>query len=242
MTTTPVSGSTGGYGPRMETTRPDLVVLDVNETLSDLAPMGDAFEQAGLAAHEVEGWFAGVLRDAFALTVLGELPAFADLAASSLRARLSAAGADPDGAQGVMRRFTSLPPHPDVDEGLVTLADAGCRIVTLSNGSASVAEGLLEGTAAAGAVEAYLSVEDAGAWKPARRAYQHALDRTGVAADRAMLVAVHPWDVAGARAAGLRTAWVGRGTATYPSHLPRADVEVGSLVELAGRLSPQGAA
>lgn len=219
------------------TTRPDLVVLDVNETLSDLAPLGAAFEEAGLAAHEVEAWFAGVLRDAFALTVLGEVPAFADLAVSSLRARLAAAGTDPGGAEGVVQRFTSLPPHPDVDEGLVALAEVGCRVVTLSNGSASVAQRLLEGTAAAGAVEAYLSVEDAGAWKPARRAYQHALDRTGVTADRAMLVAVHPWDLAGARAAGLRTAWVGRGTATYPDHLPRPDVEVRSLVELAARLA-----
>lgn len=222
----------------METTRPDLVVLDVNETLSDLASMGDAFEQAGLAAHEVEAWFAGVLRDAFALTVLGELPAFADLASASLRARLVASGADPDAAPRVMERFTSLPPHPDVEDGLVAIAGTGCRVVTLSNGSGDVARGLLGGTRAAEVVEAYLSVEDAGAWKPARRAYQHALDRTGVAADRAMLVAVHPWDVAGARAAGLRTAWVGRGTATYPSHLVSADVEVGSLVELVARLAP----
>lgn len=223
----------------MQTTRPDLVVLDVNETLSDLTPMGAAFEDVGLAAHEVEGWFAGVLRDAFALTVLGDLPAFADLGLGSLRARLTSAGvADPDGAAArVMETFTSLPPHPDVADGLVGLAEAGCRVVTLSNGSAALARDLLAGTAAADVVEAYLSVADAGAWKPDPRAYQYALDHTGVPADRAMLVAVHPWDVAGARAAGMRTAWVGRGTAAYPDHLARPDLAVASLVELADRLA-----
>ncbi|GAB3990577.1 haloacid dehalogenase type II [Nocardioides marmoraquaticus] len=221
----------------MDATRPDLVVLDVNETLSDLSLMGEAFERAGLGAHEVEAWFAGVLRDAFALTLLGDLPGFADLASSSLRARLTAAGADPDAAADVMERFTGLPLHPDVEDGIVGLAEAGCRVVTLSNGSASVARTLLEGTAAADVVEAYLSVEDAGAWKPAGQAYRHALDRTGVSADRAMLVAVHAWDVAGARRAGLATAWVGRAGAAYPDALPPADLEVTSLVDLAERLA-----
>lgn len=219
--------------------RPDLVVLDVNETLSDLAPLTDAFVAEGLAAADVEPWFAGVLRDAFALTVLGECPAFADVAGALLRVRLAAAGAaDPEaGAQRVMDRFTALPPHPDVVPGLVAVADAGCRVVTLSNGSASVAKALLGGTPAHAAVERYLSVADAGAWKPAPRAYAHVLEVCGVPAERALLVAVHPWDVAGARRTGMRTAWVARSGGAYPDHLPAAEVEVGSLVELAERLA-----
>lgn len=136
-----------------------------------------------------------------------------------------------------MQRFTGLPLYADAEVGIVRLAEAGCRVVTLSNGSAAVARTLLEGTAALDAVEAYLSVEDAGAWKPAGRAYRYALDRTGVPGDRAMLVTVHPWDVAGARRAGLATAWVGRAGATYPDALPPADLEVASLVDLADRLS-----
>ena len=217
------------------TSRPDLVVLDVNETLSDLAPLGDAFVEAGLPAGDVTEWFAGVLRDAFALTVLGECPSFADVAAASLRVRLAAAGADDPaaGAQQVMERFTSLEPHPDVVPGLLALAGCGCRIVTLSNGSAGVARALLGDTPADAVVEDYLSVADAGVWKPAAGAYEHALAATGVAADRAVLVAVHPWDIAGARRAGLRTAWVNRTGESYPDHLPVADVEVTSLTGLA---------
>ncbi len=217
------------------TTLPELVVLDVNETLSDLTPLDTAFDEVGLGSGTVEAWFAGVLRDAFALTVLGENPSFAEIAGASLRVRLAAAGsADPAaGAQQVMDRFTSLDPHPDVVPGLQALAAAGCRIVTLSNGSAAVARALLEDTAAGTVIEDYLSVAEAGAWKPAERAYAHALTATSVAAERAMLVAVHPWDIAGARRAGLRTGWINRPGGDYPEHFAPADVEASSLVDLA---------
>jgi len=186
--------------------RPELVVLDVNETLSDLSSM---------------------------------TAAFADIAAASLRVRLAAAGApDPQaGAQHVMERFMSLDPHPDVVPGLQALSEAGCRIVTLSNGSAAVARALLENSAAGAVIEDYLTVADAGAWKPAGSAYGHALSVTAVPAERAMLVAVHPWDIEGAHRAGLRTAWINRSGADYPAHLAAADVEVSSLVELGSMFS-----
>ncbi len=221
--------------PEPVTGRPDLVVLDVNETLSDLSPLGDAFATVGLPPDAVGVWFAGVLRDAFALTVLGECPSFADVAGASLRVRLVAAGADDPaaGARRVMEQFTALEPHPDVVPGLRALADAGCRIVTLSNGSAGVARALLEDTPAGEVVEDYLSVADAGVWKPAAGAYEHALAATGVAAAQAVLVAVHPWDIAGARRAGLRTAWINRSGGAYPDHLPAADVEATSFTDLA---------
>ncbi len=221
-----------------DTTHPELVVLDVNETLSDLSPMAETFTEVGLDSSAVGAWFAGVLRDAFALTVLGDNPSFAEIGSASLRVRLAAAGAaDPEaGARRVIERFASLDPHPDVVPGLQALAAAGCRIVTLSNGSAAVARALLEDTEAGPVIEDYLSVADAGAWKPDPRAYAHALAITSVPAERAMLVAVHPWDIAGARHAGLRTAFLSRAGAGYPDHFPRADVEASSLVELASRL------
>ena len=219
---------------------PELIVLDVNETLSDISGLGDAFREVGLDDSDLEGWFAGILRDAFALTVLGDNPSFADLAGDSLRVRLAAAGSvsDPDeGARRVMERFTQLRPHPDVVPGLLALAELGCRIVTLSNGSASVARALIAATDAAPVIEHYLSVTDAGIWKPAARAYSWALEQMSVDAREAMLVAVHPWDIEGARRAGLRTGWIHRGGAFYPDYFARADVEATSMVELASLLA-----
>ena len=111
--------------------------------------------------------------------------------------------------------------------------DLGIRLVTLSNGSASVAEALLERAAIRGHFERLLSVEDAGRWKPAPRAYAYALDECGVAPKDAMLVAVHPWDIDGACRAGLRTAWLNRSDARYPAYFRKPDLQPTSLVALA---------
>ena len=219
--------------------RPALVVFDVNETLSDLGPMAAAFERVGLAGHEAPAWFAGILRDAFALTCVGENPAFATIAAEAAGLRLAAAGVpDVDRAvDEVMSAFTSLGVHPDVVPGIRALREAGVRLVTLSNGSSAVAEGLLGRAGVADQVERMLSVADAGAWKPHPQAYAYALDVCGVAAQDAMLVAVHPWDIDGAARAGLRTGWLRRGAGGYPSYARAPEVAAGDLVELAALLA-----
>lgn len=226
----------------MDAARPDLsdlprlLVLDVNETLSDMSGLEPAFEAAGLPTGEVPVWFAGVLRDAFALTALGDRPSFAELASAALEAAYGDAVVEP-----IMAAFTTLAPHPDVVPALQRLHDLGIRVVTLSNGSAGVARALLADRLAdeghAQAVEAYLSVEDAPAWKPVASAYAHALAETGVGAHEAMMVAVHPWDLEGARRAGLRTAWLRRDRAGWPATFRRADVEVRDLGTLAHELA-----
>ena len=45
-------------------------------------------------------------------------------------------------------------------------------------------------------------------------------------------MAVHPWDIDGAARAGLRTAYVDRTGADYPSHLTPPDGTVASIAEL----------
>jgi 2-haloacid dehalogenase len=223
----------------MSAERPEVVVFDVNETLSDMAPVGVAFEEVGAPDHLAATWFAALLRDGFALAATGRSAPFADIATSGLRTIWSGVRLDRDedaAVAHVMAAFQDLGVHPDVADGVRRLRGLGIRLVTLSNGAASVAEQLLSTAGLREEFEALLSVEQAGVWKPAPASYRHALDRTGVAPDRAMLVAVHPWDVDGARAAGLRTAWVNRAAARYPSCFEPADLDVSSLEELADSL------
>ncbi len=213
---------------------PRLLVLDVNETLSDTAPLREVFVEIGLEAHEAEPWFAGVLRDGFALSVVGENPDFAELAREGVRVRLGRD--DADAVDRVLASFRDLPVHPDVVPGLRAIAGAGVRLVTLSNGASAVARTLLENAAVAELFEHFLSVADAPAWKPDPRAYAHALDVTGVTADEAMLVAVHPWDVDGAARAGLRTAWVNRTIGAYPAYATTPEVVASELTDLARQI------
>lgn len=228
MTTRPPS--------QMQAKAPALIVFDVNETLSDMSPLAERFEMVGLPAHEREAWFAGLLRDGFALTSVGENPDFAQLAAESLRLRLRGRcpEEDLDGrVYTVIKAFGQLGVHPDVVAGVRSLRSAGIRLVTLSNGSTSVAEGLLERAGITGEFERLMSVADGPAWKPAARSYGRALEVCEVRADQAMLVAVHPWDIDGAARAGLRTGWLRRGVAGYPSYFRAPELEVVDLQELA---------
>jgi 2-haloacid dehalogenase len=218
--------------------RPRLLVFDVNETLSDMSGLADRFAQAGAPSGAAATWFASLLRDGFALTVTGGNPSFADLASQSLAAHLRGHGvAGVDAAvDQVMSAFTTLPVHPDVVDGVRALHDAGLRLVTLSNGSTSVAQGLFERNGIADRFERLLSVQDAPAWKPAASAYEYALDVCETQAHEVMLVASHPWDIHGAHRAGLSTAYLNRTGSTYPEFFDRPDLEVTSLVQLAGML------
>ena len=217
----------------------ELVVLDVNETLSDLTPMRERFASIGLPEEAAATWFASVLRDGFALAAMGRAATFAEIGAATLRNQLAAAGlaAGEEQVSTVLSAFTELSVHPDVGDGLRTLRDAGLRVVTLTNGGTPVPDRLLTRAGLRDLVETLLSVDDAGIWKPAAGAYAYAAQATGVPAARSALVAVHPWDVAGAQAAGLVGAWVDRNATPYPTYFPPPDVSGGTFVEVAEALA-----
>lgn len=219
--------------------RPVLLVFDVNETLSDMGPLTSRFEDVGASAHLARIWFAELLRDGFALAAAGAGEPFAVLAAEGLRGLFRGESLDrteDEAVTHVMEGFSGLGVHADVPDGIRALADLDLRLVTLSNGSASVAEVLLQGAGLRDRFERLLSVEEAGVWKPAAGSYAYALAECGVDASDAMLVAVHPWDIDGASRAGLATAWVNRSGARYPSYFSAPVLEMTSLTSLADAL------
>ncbi|WP_435111965.1 haloacid dehalogenase type II [Nocardiopsis synnemataformans] len=219
---------------------PQVVVFDVNETLSDLAPLRKRFEEVGAPAHLMPTWFAGVLRDGFGLTAAGAYADFADVAADILRDMLSG-GDDRSGdveaaVHHVLDGFGQLRCHPDVAAGMRRLRGAGVRLFTLTNGAAALTEGLLEREGLLGLVERRLDVSRPRAWKPSPAAYRYAVSEAGVKAEEVALVAVHPWDVDGAQRAGLIGAWVNRGGRPYPGFMAAPQVQAPSLEALATAL------
>lgn len=229
----------------MEATRSDpsaLVLLDVNETLSDTSALGPVLAGLGAPEHLGPTWFASVLRDGFALTAAGAPAPFAAVAAAAARSMLEAhlaPSALDEAVERLVAALGTLPLHPDVAPGLAALAGAGTRLVALTNGSAEVASSLLERGGVREHLEDVLSVQDGdGAWKPAASAYAGACSALAADAGSAVLVAVHPWDVDGAARAGLRTAWVDRSrSATWPVVFTAPGLTVGGLGDLADALA-----
>jgi 2-haloacid dehalogenase len=215
------------------------VVFDVNGTLSDMSPMAQAFESVGAPPALARTWFAGVLRDGFALSTVGESKRFVDVARTHLMAVLASVtlhGSPEQATSSILDRLTTLSLHPDVAEGVRSLARAHLQVVTLSNGSPDIARRLLSD---AGLLEEFshiLSVESHSPWKPAEAAYSLASSATGFAPDELLLAAVHPWDIHGAHHAGMHTAWINRDNETYPTYFTPPDLSAPSIIELANAL------
>ena len=219
---------------------PSVIVFDVNETLSDMSPIAERFADVGAPAQLAKLWFATLLRDGFALTSAGASRPFAELAVDALRTVLRGVDLDRDldaAIEHVMAGFGQLPVHPDVPDGIRALRTSGRRLVTLTNGSTQVSERLFNAAGIRDQFETLLSVEDAGAWKPARQAYDYAARTCGTDPADMLLVAVHPWDIDGAARAGLVTAWIDRAGTPYPGCFTPPSLRATSLTDLADQLA-----
>jgi 2-haloacid dehalogenase len=216
--------------------RPSVILFDVNETLSDLSPLGARFVEVGASASAAPLWFTSVLRDGFALTLTGENPPFAGVARELLLSQLSQAQLNrtvEEAAKTVMDGFAHLEVQADVTTGVDRLHEAGFRLATLSNAAVGAAERLLTDANLRDRFELLLSVEDAGAWKPSPKAYAFAAARCDVPLEEMLLVACHPWDVDGARRSGMQSAWVNRTGAPFPATFLEPTYTVAGIDELA---------
>ena len=214
-----------------------LVILDVNGTLFPLDPVQERLAAVGLP-EALDLWFTRILRDGLAHAAAGTLAAFADLARHHLVAMGEERGRtiDDEAVDEVLAGFEQTRPHADVAPALRLLDEHGVTVVTLTNGTVEITRSLLERAGLDGLVAATYDVAMAGVWKPAAAAYGFVLDGHGVAASDAALVAIHPWDLHGAAAAGLATGWVNRDGARYPAPMATPDVQGASMVDVVDEL------
>ncbi|WP_413101188.1 haloacid dehalogenase type II [Streptomyces sp. Inha503] len=126
-----------------------------------------------------------------------------------------------------------LPPWSDTVAGLARLAGR-FPLIGLSNASRTA---LLELNAHAGLRwHQALSAEDARAYKPDPAVYELAVTVSGRPPERLLMVAAHAWDLRGAQALGLRTAYVARPVGDPPGPSDRFDLHADGLADLADQL------
>lgn len=210
----------------------DTVVFDLNGTLTDPSAIGAPWEQPGLGRRVLEGAVCGAMTDA----LLDLWRPFAEHVEAALTVEVARRGLDPGRIEAGMRAAASLPPWPDARDALERLRAGGRRLAVLTNSGADGGRAVLAAAGLIDAVDAVLGVDAVRTFKPHRRAYEHALDELGCAAADALLVAAHGWDVAGAKRAGMRSAWIARGEVALAATVPAPDLRVADLAELADRL------
>ncbi|TMH59836.1 MAG: haloacid dehalogenase type II [Betaproteobacteria bacterium] len=148
-----------------------------------------------------------------------------DFSAEALHLPLTAAA-----RHRLLDAYLDLSPYPDVATVLVTLAPMP-RLV-LSNGTREMLELLAATTGLASHLDAVLSVDAAGVYKPSPRVYQLAVDHLKLLPPRIGFVSSNGWDAVGAKAFGLTVIWVNRAGAPLERHGPKPDAIIGSLAEL----------
>lgn len=213
---------------------PRLVVFDAIETLFSLEPVRSRLNEAGAPVHALDVWFARLLRDAFALTAGAGYAPFRSLAEGALRSVLADNGvaATDELIDGIFATFSRLPIHADGPPALEAVVNAGIPVYVLTNGTRETTEQLVQNADTAHLVDKIVTVHDVGRWKPAPEPYLYAVAAAGVDPDEAALVAVHGWDICGARSAGLRTGWCSRLEHHLSPALGPADATGTSLLEV----------
>jgi 2-haloacid dehalogenase len=132
----------------------------------------------------------------------------------------------------LMALYLALETFPEVPAMLRRLKAAGMRTAILSNGSPRMLDAIVTGAKIDLLLDAVLSVEAAGIYKPHPTVYQLAVDRLGVPAGAIAFQSSNAWDAHAASAFGMQVVWCNR-YGQRPERLPGApDRMVKSLAEL----------
>jgi 2-haloacid dehalogenase len=140
--------------------------------------------------------------------------------------------ADPALRRRLMDLYLALDVFPEVPDVLRRLKAAGLQTAILSNGSPAMLDAAVKNARLAGLLDAVLSVEAAGVYKPHPKVYQLAVHRLGVPAGAIAFQSSNAWDAYAASAFGMKVVWCNR-YGQRRERLPGApDREVKSLAEL----------
>lgn len=150
---------------------------------------------------------------------------------------LDASGIDaPDLHAKLMQLYMTLDAYPDVADTLRALKDGGKKTAILSNGTPQMLDAAIDSAGLTDALDAALSVEDVGIYKPDPRVYQLAVDRLATEPARICFVSTNAWDAAGAAHFGFKVAWLNRFGQARERLPGEPSAVIDSLAELPGLL------
>ncbi|HZE06551.1 MAG TPA: HAD-IA family hydrolase [Solirubrobacteraceae bacterium] len=217
----------------MAPAKPRFALLDVNGSLTDLAPIGAPWGRAELGEQVLDRAVRTAMVDA--LLGRGDRP-FSDHLRAALAVLIADGGLDPAGIDAAMEAAAALPARPGAAEALALLGEAGVRAVALTNSGADAGAATLRSCGLGSYVERVLGVDAVKTFKPDPRVYAYALEELGAAPGEVTLIATHPWDLTGAANAGIGTAWVTHGARGWPQVFPPPDIQGDTLPQVVRQL------
>jgi 2-haloacid dehalogenase len=198
-------------------------VFDAYGTLFDVhSAVGRLRARVGEQADALSQlWRAKQLEYTWLRALMGRHADFWQVTGDALDYALARTRIDPAVREPLMQAYLALDAYPEVPGVLRRLRDAGLKTAILSNGEPSMLAAAARSAGIERLLDAMLSVEDVGIFKPHPKVYQLAVDRLAVRPAQVAFQSSNAWDVSGAAAFGLRSVWINR-LGVPPERLPGA--------------------
>ena len=188
------------------------VVFDAYGTLYDIQSVADVTERAfpGYGEIVTQIWRIKQLEYTWLRSLMRRYQDFSVITRESLTYTLKVLGLQNDARvfERIMEKYLHLDLYPDAAATLAAMA--GRKLAILSNGSPGMLGALVQNSGLV--LDATISVDSKKIFKPSPEAYALIESTLGVAPDDVLFVSSNPWDACGAKAFGLKVAWIERVT------------------------------
>jgi 2-haloacid dehalogenase len=190
------------------------VVFDAYGTLYDIQSVAYVTEQAFPGYGEIitQIWRIKQLEYTWLRSLMRRYEDFSIITRESLAYTLKVLGLknDADVFERIMEKYLHLDLYPDAAATLAAIR--GRKLAILSNGSPAMLNALVRNSGLADVLDATISVDAKKIFKPSPDAYALIESTLGVAPAEVLFVSSNPWDACGAKAFGLKVAWIERVT------------------------------
>jgi 2-haloacid dehalogenase len=173
-------------------------------------------------------WRTKQLQYTWLRSLMGRHVHFWQVTSDALDYAMATLGIEDEGLrERLLDWYRTLDAYPEVKAMLEALSGAGMKTAILSNGAPEMLASAVESVSLDDLLDAVLSVEDVGIYKPHASVYCLAVDRLGVDAERICFMSSNAWDANGAAAFGFRVVRINRfgQTAERLPGEPAAEIE-----------------
>ncbi|MEJ6403662.1 haloacid dehalogenase type II [Yoonia sp. 2307UL14-13] len=187
-------------------------LFDVNAAAAQAASEPDHAALAAVWPALARDWRSKQLQYTWLRAVADQHCDFWQVTQDGLDWAMEAQGLSDDATRArLLELYWELAAYPEVPAMLQALKARGLATAILSNGSPAMLDGAVSSAGIGDVLDAVLSVEDVGVFKPHVRVYDMVCQRFGCAPEEVLFVSSNGWDAAGAAGYGFQTVWVNRG-------------------------------
>jgi 2-haloacid dehalogenase len=190
------------------------VVFDAYGTLYDIQSVAAVTEQAFPGYGEIitQIWRIKQLEYTWLRSLMRRYQDFSVITRDSLAYTLRVLGLkyDSDVFETIVAKYLHLDLYPDAAATLAAMGER--KLAILSNGSSAMLNTLVHNSGLDRVLDATISIDSKGIFKPAPDSYSLIETTLHVPPPEVLFVSSNPWDACGAKAFGLKVAWIERVT------------------------------